>query len=69
MYRDAFIKHILEEAINRNIGIIEYLTYYKILYYTSRAKYLVIDLFKKVKIIIYNTALLMRCKAHNIFLL
>ena len=44
MQRDAFIKYILEEAFNRNIGVIEYLTYYKILHYTSRAKYLVIDL-------------------------
>ena len=69
MYRDAFIKHILEEAINRNIGVIEYLTCYKILYPTSRAKYLVIDLFKKVKIIIYNIALLVRCKVYNNFLL
>ena len=61
--------YTLEEAINRDIGVIEYLTYYKILYYTSRAKYLVIDLFKEVKIIIYYIDLLMRYKVYYIFLL
>ena len=69
MQRNTFIKYTLEEAINRNIGVAEYFTYYEILYYTSRTKYLVTDLFKEVKIIIYNIDLLIRCKVYYIFLL
>ena len=69
MQRNTFIKYTLEEAINRNIGVVEYLACYKILHYASRTKYLVIDSFKEVKIIIYYIDLLLRRKVYYIFLL
>ena len=69
MQRNTFIKHTLEEAIDKNIGVAEYLACYKILHHASRTKYLVTDSFKEVKIIIYYADLLLRCKVYYIFLL